>query len=97
MAIDYLEASSMKELHSKIVRYGEEAYEIKWDKFPRGINQLVIEKDGDKFCAIVSTDIPLVRGRIDTYAINQVRVWIEGVDGTLPVDINAQGTPRVSI
>jgi len=78
MTVHYVEASSMRELRDAI-----ESVENglgKWYDQDRGINQISIQKDGDKFCAILSSTVLQVRGYVSTY--------IDGSGVTLPVNIN---------
>ena len=67
----YLEAMSMRGLYEKINAYEDEVNKEPWSDFryPKTINHLVIEKDGDMFCAIVSSSVPLVRGLVRTYRV----------------------------
>ena len=85
--ITYLEATSMKELAIKIDNITDNLGS-KWNGMSRSINSISIEKDGDKFCAILDASVHLVQGWIDTTIKNeQLLVWVDGASNTLNVNV----------
>jgi len=93
MAIHYLEASSMKELAIKIER--AESGLGKWNDLKRSLSHISIQKDGDKFCAILSDARLLVTGEMSTYEQNNLNVYVQ--NNVIDVNINPGGSaPRVS-
>ncbi len=88
MPIHYLEASSMKDLANKIQQ--SENKPGKWNDHERSFTIINIQKDGDKFCAILSDSVPLVRGDVRTWEQNSINTYEQKT-----LDVKVVGSVKV--